>query len=243
MKPTMFRIRAVALLGALRICACSLQDFDALGAGANNTTGGVDQGVGGTSNTGGNATTQGGSAGTGGRNTTGGRNPTGGTSAEAGSTTLLTNPSFEKGSVVGWIVDPASEVGLPNDTAHSVYVQGPIGTATIHEGARQLSIYSATKDFQIKVYQVLSGLVDGQYTFSGWFTRGLMTNAYLYATGCGGAEPPHVDIPLGDVWAQVSVPNIAVVGSQCEVGFYVEGISSEWLNADDFSFQPVPASN
>lgn len=256
----MIRVRTVVLLSALGLYACSLQDFDALGAGV--STGGADQGVGGSTNggestapaggtgdtggamgttsaggtqSGGGSVSTGGKVGTGGTSTTGGASNTGGTAPVVGT---LANPSFESGST-SWLVDPASELGYPNCTNCSAYVQGPIGTATVHQGSFQLSVYDSTRTYAFKVYQVVNGLTDGQYTLSGWFTRGAMTTAYLYATGCGGADPAHSAIPTNDVWTMVSVTDINVIGGRCEVGFYVEGNGADWLNADDFTFAPV----
>lgn len=242
-------------LAALGLGSCSLQNFDALGSGVNNATGGLDQGTGGSpSDGGGNAATQGGTTDTGGAVGTsstggksaiaprtggtssfGGASSTGGASSAGGASGKLVNPSFESGSN-GWMSDPASELGFPNSSLYSAFVQGPIGTATVHQGNYQLSIYNSTRTYQVKIYQVITGLSDGQYIFSGWFTRGTMTTAYLYATGCGGAEPAHSAIPTSDIWTAVSVTGIAVAGGHCEVGFYVEGNNPDWLNADDFAF-------
>jgi hypothetical protein len=65
-----------------------------------------------------------------------------------------------------------------------------------------------------------------------------MTTAYLYATGCGGTDPAQSAIPLSDIWTMISVTGINVVGGQCEVGLYIEGGLTNWLNADDFAFTP-----
>ena len=257
--------KIVVLLSMLGPFACSLQDFDALGAGSKNTTGGIDQGMGGDASGGGGAgmSTQGqggtrtaastggaesggSSAGVGGHTGTGGTTSAGTTSAGAtggGSAAgELVNPSFESGST-GWVVDPAAELGVPNCTNCSAYVQGPIGTATVHQGAFQLSVYDATRTYAFKVYQVVNGLTDGQYVFSGWFYHGAITTAYLYATDCGGADPAHAVVVTNDTWAKVSVTGIEVVGGHCEVGFYVEGGGADWLNADDFTFTLVAAGD
>jgi len=241
-------------LAALGLGSCSLQNFDALGSGVNNATGGLDQSVGGGPSDGGASTATeggadtGGAVGTsstggksaitprtGGTSSVGGASSTGGASSAGGASGKLVNPSFESGSN-GWMSDPASELGFPNSSLYSAFVQGPIGTATVHQGNYQLSIYNSTRAYQVKIYQVITGLSDGQYTFSGWFTRGTMTTAYLYATGCGGTDPAHSAIPLSDIWTAVSVTGIAVAGGHCEVGFYVEGNNPDWLNADDFAF-------
>ena len=254
------------LLGALGPFACSLQDFDALGASSKNTTGGVDQGVGGggagmtnqgqggtrTAASTGGAESGGSSAGVGGRagigGTTSGGTTSGGTTSTAGATSAggavgeLVNPSFESGSA-GWVVDPAAELGVPNCTTCSAYVQGPIGTATVHQGAFQLSVYDATRTYAFKVYQVVDGLTDGQYVFSGWFYHGAITTAYLFATDCGGADPAHATVVASDTWVKVTLTGIEVVGGHCEVGFYVEGGGADWLNADDFALAPVAAGD
>jgi hypothetical protein len=256
--------KIVVLLGALGPFACSLQDFNALGAGSKNTTGGVDQGMGGGASGGGagmatqgqggtrtaastgGAESGGSNAGVGGRAGTGGATSggtaSGGTTSGGGAAGQLVNPSFESGST-GWVVDPATELGVPNCTNCSAYIQGPIGTATVHQGAFQLSVYDSTRTYAFKVYQVVNGLTDGQYVFSGWFYHGAITTAYLYATDCGGADPAHAVVVANDTWVRVSVSGIEVVGGHCEVGFYVEGGGADWLNADDFTLALVAAGD
>ena len=248
-KPSLSRFGTSIVLCALGSIACSLQDFDALGAGSQYNTGGFAPGTGGSSSDGGDSssalggtqpiTNTGGNANLGGRTGVGGRTGTGGSPATGGATNIggastLMNPSFELGSS-GWIVDPAAELGFPN-SAYSVFVQGPVGSATVHQGSFQISVYNGVKTYQIKIYQVLNGLSDGKYAFSGWFARGAMTSAYVYATGCGGPELAHAQIPPSDAWTMVSVAGIDVVGGRCEVGFYVEGSGTDWLTADDFAF-------
>jgi hypothetical protein len=106
-----------------------------------------------------------------------------------------------------------------------------------------LSVYDATRTYAFKVYQVVDGLTDGQYVFSGWFYHGAITTAYLFATDCGGADPAHATVVTSDTWVKVTLTGIEVVGGHCEVGFYVEGGGADWLNADDFTLVPVAAGD
>lgn len=250
-RPTLGYLAVV--LGVGLLCpstACSLKNFDYLKEGSSaagdSSLGGQDTGGGGNANVAGESS--GGSSGSessaGGTTTARGGSTgssVGGTSATtttAGPTGKLINPSFENGST-GWTADPAGELGWPNDPKYSAFVQPPVGSATVHEGAVQLSFYNSERAFQVKVSQTIEGIADGQYTFSGWFTLGTLKSTYIYAKGCGGTDPPQVPITLSDIWHQVSIPTIDVVGGKCEVGFYVDGAAFSWLNADDFAFEPV----
>ncbi len=199
----------------------------AAGAGGGSASGGTTQSGGETSVAGaGEAGAEGnvGGAGSGGASQ-GGSGPTG----------SIVNPSFEE-SYAGWTFDPISVRGA------FAYVQWPpTGGATV-DGAFELSTWSQATAFQVKVYQVISGLTDGKYTFKGYFNRGDgHVAAYIYAAGCGGEDrQENVPLTAPAQWLEVGIGGIDVVGGKCEVGFFVSSNPENWLNTDAFSFEKDP---
>jgi len=155
--------------------------------------------------------------------------------AGSGNKQLLVNPGFEL-SYSGWTFDPLSVRGT------YVFTQWPTTGSVTVEGQYELSTWTQTVPFTVKVTQVVTGLADGKYTFQGWFNRGDGFNfAYILATGCGGANR-QVNIPLTapTQWLDIQLSGIDVVGGRCEVGFYVDSNAGNWLNADAFSFTRDP---
>lgn len=177
---------------------------------------------------GGSAPTEGGQGGAGGDVTTGG---TGGGPLVGN---LLANPSFEM-DLLGWTVDPSSAVAN-----RYVYVQYPTGGGVVVDGQKELATWHDTAEYSVYVYQKVNGLVPGTYSFKGNFSSTQSRGAYLFARNCGGAEQQEV-IPTNTFnWFEISIPQIDVTGSSCEVGFFVHAVAQDWLNADLFTFEKVP---
>jgi hypothetical protein len=149
---------------------------------------------------------------------------------------LLVNPSFEQG-YLGWSFSPPTEEGK------DAYIQVPTGGASTVDGQYQLSTWSGTNAFTVRVYQVVSNLPDGTYTLSAWFQSGFNNQAYLFSTGCGGpAQSNNVPVTSPTGWVQITISSIAVTGGSCEVGVFVDASATDWLNVDAFSFSMTSSS-
>jgi hypothetical protein len=211
------------------------------GQGGNQPTGGQ----GGTGNTsgGGGSTATGGVSGssTGGTGDPGGAGGVGGEdtgtggTGNTGATGELVNPSFESFSTTGWTVDPASALAK-----RYVYVQAPTGAVPAPDGAYELAVWHQTEGYSFEIYQAVTGLADGTYTFQGSFSRGEGFNeAYMFARNCGG-DDSELPIPPTDASAFTvfAITGIEVSGGSCEVGIAIDGNAVNWLNADKFSLEP-----
>lgn len=147
-----------------------------------------------------------------------------------GAVNLLVNAGFEQG-YMGWSFTPTTAMGK------YAYTQFPPTGGTDKDGQYELATWSGTDAFTVRIYQVVSDVPPGTYTFQGWFNRGVNNTAYIYAS-CGGANQ-QVDIPITGPtsWLLVSVTGITVTGGSCEVGFFVDASATDWLNADAFSLE------
>jgi hypothetical protein len=166
----------------------------------------------------------------GGMGGTGGMAGTGNT----GATGEIVNPSFETGTTVGWTVEPADAL-----SKRHAFVQYPPGASSVPDGTYEFSTWHMTDVYTVTLYQTITGLEDGTYTFKGYFSRGAQNAAVLFARNCGGTDPDPVDIPItaGTEWVAVSVTGIEVSGGSCEVGLGLDSQQENWLNADLFSFE------
>lgn len=159
--------------------------------------------------------------------------PNGGTGAVG----ELVNPSFESGNVSGWQVEPAEAL-----TKKYAFVQWPQGAGSVPDGTYEFSTWHKTDTFTVELHQTIKGLADGTYTFKGYFSRGALNAASMFARNCGGVDPEPVPVPLTDPsqWLAVSLSGIEVSGGSCEVGLHIESTAENWLNADLFSFEKEP---
>lgn len=155
----------------------------------------------------------------------------------SGATGQLVNPSFETGTTNGWTVEPADAL-----SKRHAFVQYPQGASKAQDGTYEFSTWHMTDTYTVQLYQIITGLDDGTYTFKGYFARGAQNAAVIYARNCGGADLPAVDIPVtqGTDWVAVSVTGIEVSGGSCEVGIGVDSNPENWLNADLFTFEKEP---
>ena len=153
----------------------------------------------------------------------GGADGTGGTAP----TGKLVNPSFETYSTVGWTVEP---------TTTFAFVQAPQGSDKNPDGAYEFSTWSQSASFTVDLYQNIKGLEDGTYTFKGYFSSGL-NNVSIFARNCGGAADPEPVVVPTQSWTPVELTGIEVVGGSCEVGVHIESTATQWMNADQFTFE------
>ncbi|HEX6276194.1 MAG TPA: hypothetical protein VFZ53_24300 [Polyangiaceae bacterium] len=193
----------------------------------------------GTGGRGGSAGTAGEGGGEGGGDT--GGSSTGGTAGKGGTAGTgavgeLVNPSFETNTTTGWTVSPPEAL-----TNRWIYTQAPTGSVPAPHGAYELATWHNMTGYQVEIFQNVTGLEDGTYTFSGFFSWGLTINEiYLFARNCSDTDPEPMPIPTtpADSFVVVSMEGIEVVGGSCEVGLYVDGSVNSWMNADNFAFEP-----
>lgn len=150
---------------------------------------------------------------------------------------LLVNPGFDLGSLAGWTVDPPSATA-----SRHVYTQTP---SPANNTASSLAFWHMTDEYEVFIYQTVTGLEPGTYTLQGQFSTTSVREAYLFARcGAEGEEEETIEpIPLdGFAWFPVVIQSFAVTATRCEVGIFVHGLAPEggtpdWLNADLFSFE------
>jgi hypothetical protein len=145
----------------------------------------------------------------------------------------LKNPSFET-QLTGWSVDPQTAIA-----SRYVYTQAPSAGSTAVDGAMVLATWHATDEYTVLVFQNVTGLPDGNYTFTANFASLQSRGAYMFARNCGGTEQQLTIPTITDQWFALSMP-ISVTGGSCEVGFSVHGVGGDWLNADMFTFEKDP---
>ncbi|HYP87298.1 MAG TPA: hypothetical protein VEQ59_04080, partial [Polyangiaceae bacterium] len=178
------------------------------------------------------------SAGAGGVPTDGGAGGDSGNNGGTGAVGELVNPSFETANTLGWTVEPSEAL-----TKRHAFVQLPQGTATVPDGGYEFSTWHMTDTFTVELFQTVTGLEDGTYTFQGYFSRGDGFNSVaLFARNCGGDDPEPVVVPLTDPaqWLNVELTGIEVTGGSCEVGLSIDSNPTNWLNADDFTLVKEP---
>lgn len=219
------------------LAACSFQDFSSLdggGDGSGDGDGDGDSGSGGRTGTssGGRSSSDGGAS-SGGKSEAGdGDGDMGGMGMGGAPEPELLNPSFETGSTLNWEVSPASAI-----SSRHVYVQFPTGEVPAPDGNYELAFWHATDSYDVIVSQKLTGLSDGTYTFSGYFSRGANLFVTMFAKNCSAKDPPPKEIPTTEPtsFTRFSLTDIEVKGGSCEVGITVEGGPNDWLNADLFA--------
>ena len=94
--------------------------------------------------------------------------------------------------------------------------------------------------YTTSVYQELSPLPNGTYTFGIWIMGGwVFEDLYLFARGCSGAPTDEVTMPLSgsDGYTEITFSGISVTNNACTIGVYAEaGDGGEWVNFDDATF-------
>jgi hypothetical protein len=163
----------------------------------------------------------------------------GGADVDAGPPNLITNWSFENG-YAGWLFLPTTAEGK------DAFTQTPVPGAHVIDGQYEMATWSGTEAFTVKIYQQLTNVPNGTYTFQGYFNLGMNNQVYLYSKNCGGPDQ-QANIPITGAtqWESIAITGIQVTGGSCEVGFYIDAAVSNWVNADAFTFElePPPPSD
>src|SRR5690625_6731 len=143
---------------------------------------------------------------------------------------LVRNHDFE---LDGWTNNP-SDWGIWSeepDDRDAVFVEEPGIT-----GDYKLTHWKES-DYTASTYQTISGLEDGNYTFTAWvLSSGGQDNAYIYAKNYGGSEK-QTNIPESpDEWVKVKIEDIQVTNGKCEIGVISSANGGDWLNMDNVKF-------
>ncbi len=155
-----------------------------------------------------------------------------------GGINVLVNPSFEE-YWEGWSVSPKEAQG------NYVNVKWPQPGSFTPNGEPEenlLGTWHMTEPYTLAIYQSVSGIDDGSYTFKGFFNwGGPVTSLQMFARNCGG-DNLYRDVPGTGAtqWLEVGVDGIEVTGGNCEVGFTVNSDAAGWVNADMFSLEMDP---
>jgi hypothetical protein len=204
--------------------------------GGSKATGGG-AGTGGTSGTGGGAGETNETGGTAGMGGLGGTSGMGGMGGMGGNPplvgNLLVNPGFQSG-LSGWTVDPPTATTAPTRYAYTQAPNPMNGTGS------SLATWHQTDEYSVSVFQNLTWLEPGTYTFKASLSTQRTQEAYLFARNCGGEEIKAEIAPVSYEWFEVSIPNIPVSGTSCEVGLFIHSVAEDWVNADEFSFEKDP---
>jgi hypothetical protein len=213
-------------------------------AGNAASIGGDPSGAGGNGGTtmagGGHAPTSGTGPGAGGSDAGAPQGGAGGEPPEPRPTGELMNPSFET-DLTGWVVDPANFTKTPR----IVWSQwgGPGAPSVMaFDGNYVLSTWSETMPYTVRISQVIEGLEDGTYDLKAYASNiSTIARAELYARDCGGADPEPVAMPGATALIEFALEGIEVTGGKCEVGFYIEATTKDWVNVDHVRFEKVDA--
>lgn len=140
----------------------------------------------------------------------------------AGSSNLLTNPSFEAGDGTGWTEWHSAAL------AHKVDTDGPL------TGSYKLTHWASSSYKQI-TSQVKS-VPNGLYAVSVWVRSGGGQNALqLFAKNFGAAE---IDAVIGaspiSNYTKYTIDNIQVTNGQIEIGIWSDANANNWAAFDDF---------
>ncbi|WP_223648478.1 Ig-like domain-containing protein [Hymenobacter psoromatis] len=144
---------------------------------------------------------------------------------------LVVNPGFEADNApvdapTGWQTTTG-----PGTNDNADYTEAFPGA---HNG-----LYHGTQfrpePYQVYTYQVISNLPTGTYSLSAWMkSSGGQSLAQLQARNFGGnALTADVAATPDGQWVLITIPNIAVSSGQCEIGFYSQAGSGQWLYFDD----------
>jgi hypothetical protein len=204
------------------------------GGASGSASAGASAGLGGSVSAGGGSTASGGVGGAG-----AGELGEGGAAGAPEPPPLLKNPSFELGGLAGWQV-----VVTPDTVGKAIYTQWGSPTGQSIDGMFEVSFWNGTAPFTGDLHQTVTGLVPGKYELKVYLAYGTGINAaYLYAIGCGPSDV-RVDLPLTvgvPTFAPASISSIDVTLDSCTVGLFADMNTGDWLNADAFVFDALPA--
>ena len=152
---------------------------------------------------------------------------------------LLKNGSFEAGGLAGW-----QALVTPDTVGKAIYAQWGNSAGVSIDGMYEVSFWNGTAAFTGDLHQTVTGLTPGKYELKLYIAYGTGINAaYLYAIGCG-PQDVHQDLPLTPgvpSFTAISIPSIDVTNDSCTVGLFADMNTGDWLNADAFVFDALPA--
>lgn len=118
-------------------------------------------------------------------------------------------------------------------TPDASYTETTLGA---HGGNYHLTHWKGSS-YEVSTYQTETGLANGTYTLSAWVkSSGGQTKAVMYALGFGGNEMNYNLNSAISNWTYVTIPNIQVTNGQCQIGFYSNAGTNQYLMMDDVSF-------
>jgi len=91
-------------------------------------------------------------------------------------------------------------------------------------------------NYEVFTGQTLHNLVNGTYTLSAWVKGSGYQKHFLSIKHYGGTELIRY-IPVSDQWTFITIPNIPISSSMCEVGLYSNADAYEWCSIDNISLQ------
>jgi hypothetical protein len=148
-------------------------------------------------------------------------------------TGTVINPGFELdgaavGAPTGWLTQTGT--GTSDNADYTETYPGA------HSGNYHATHYRPTS-YEVYTYQTISGLANGTYAFRAWVrTDGGQPQAQLRASNYGGTTLTTAIVATSGSWVQLAVSNIAVSNGQCEIGFYSNANTNQWLYFDDVEF-------
>ncbi len=164
------------------------------------------------------------------------------TTPAGGGNGVVKNPSFELDGAgvdapAGWL----TSVG--NGTPASVDYTEAYGGA--YSGTYHGTHWRNTGAYEVYTYQTVKGLANGTYAFSAWVkSSGGQPIAQLQAQNYGGNILTTAITATNGSWVQLTVSGINVTNGQCEIGFYSQAKSDQFIYFDDVALaqQTAPAS-
>jgi arabinogalactan endo-1,4-beta-galactosidase len=146
-----------------------------------------------------------------------------------GEKNYVKNPSFESGSFEPWVV-----VGDKN--AIKVVKASPPQNAKSGEYAVN---YWLDKPFKFELYQLITGLKEGNYKVSFWIQGGGGENILRLKVSEYGGEDKILDIVNTGwlKWNNPTIKGIRVTTGQCKISIIVDGNTGNWGWIDDFEMK------
>ena len=139
---------------------------------------------------------------------------------------LVTDPSWESGTLVGWKLDGNGKYCFVENNKSNAYS----GSWTYK--------YWWSDPFKSTLTRTFTGIPDGTYTLSLYAMGGGGENAIeLFAENYGGPRVSAEVVNTGwKVWKQYTVSGIEVRGGKCTIGISIDANGGNWGNFDDVEF-------
>ncbi|RZL04619.1 MAG: T9SS type A sorting domain-containing protein, partial [Hymenobacter sp.] len=152
----------------------------------------------------------------------------------------VVNPGFElDGAEVDAPAGWSTLVG--NGTPASVDYTETYGGA--HSGTYHGTHWRYAGAYEVYTYQTVTGLPNGTYAFSAWVkSSGGQPTAQLQAQNYGGSLLTTAITATNGNWVQLTVNGINVTNGQCEIGFYSQAKSNQYIYFDDVTLAPQSVS-